>query len=211
MMRPIVIVGYGGLGREIALLIHQINEFQPKWKLLGFLDDNNLSDATSFRLPYLGTINNCVDLDPDVALVIGVGNPKARSSLAKQLPSGRYYPNLIHPSVVYSEANWSIGEGNVITSHCSFTTGISIGSFNVFNTKITIGHDVTIGDFNVFNPTSCISGHVKIGSRNLFGVNSAVLQSRSIGDDNVLAAGSVLMSSMRNGETWIGVPALIVD
>ena len=210
-MRPIVIVGYGGLGREIALLIHQINESQPKWEVLGFLDDNNLADSTSFCLPYLGKVKNCVDLDPDVALVIGVGTPKARNNLANQIPPGRTCPNLIHPSVVYNEANWIIGDGNVITSHCSFTTGISIGSFNVFNTKITIGHDVTIGDFNVFNPTSCISGHVNIGSRNLFGVNSAVLQSRTVGNDNALAAGSVLMSSMRNGETWIGVPALKVD
>lgn len=211
MFKPLLILGYGGLGREVALLIHQINLQRKEWDLLGFLDDKEIVDSTSFGLPRLGNFSNITQFDSNVCVVLAIGQPKRRQEVLSQIGPNRPFPNLIHPSTVYSAENWSIGDGNVITSHCSFTTGISIGSFNVFNTKITIGHDVTIGDFNVFNPTSCISGHVSIGSRNLFGVNSAVLQSRTVGNDNVLAAGSVLMSSMRSGETWIGVPALKVD
>lgn len=210
-MQPIAIVGYGGLGREIALLIHQINLAQPSWNLIGFFDDHNPTDTTSFRLPYLGPVNKSYELDPEVALVIGVGTPSLRKNLANPLLAHRNFPNLFHPTAVYSEPNCQIGVGNVITSHCSFTTGITIGNFNLFNTKITIGHDVTIGDFNVFNPTVCISGHVQIGNSNLFGVNSVVLQNRFVGNNNILAAGSVLMSPMRNGETWLGVPALKVE
>ncbi len=210
-MKPIAIVGYGGLGREVALLIHQINVIEPRWKLIGYLDDNQLQDTTSFKVPFLGPINYASSLSPEVALVIGVGTPSLRIKLANLIGGAHDFPNLIHPSAVYSEQNWNIGVGNIITSHCSFTTGITIGNFNVFNTKITIGHDVVIGDGNVFNPTTCISGHVSIGHRNLFGVNSVVLQTRSVGNDNQLAAGSVLMSSMRHGETWLGVPALKVE
>ncbi len=210
-MQPIVIVGFGGLGREMALLINQINVVQPQWKIVGFLDDQVKEDPTSFNIPYLGPIEALRSLSEAVAIAVGIGTPAARGKVIAQINPGRFFPNLIHPTVVHSELNWQIGVGNLIASHCSFTTGIFIGNFNVFNTKITIGHDVVIGDYNVFNPTVCISGHVTIGNHNLFGVNSTVLQSRTIGSNNVLAAGSVLMSSMRDDEMWLGVPALKVE
>jgi hypothetical protein len=37
--RPLVIVGAGGLGREIAVLVAQINEAGGRWELQGFYDD----------------------------------------------------------------------------------------------------------------------------------------------------------------------------
>ena len=36
-MKNIVIIGVGGVGRETALIIEQINELQPTWNLIGFI------------------------------------------------------------------------------------------------------------------------------------------------------------------------------
>jgi hypothetical protein len=36
---PLVIFGAGGLGREVLLLIQQLNEAQPTWQVRGFYDD----------------------------------------------------------------------------------------------------------------------------------------------------------------------------
>ena len=41
-MKNIVIIGAGGVGRETALIIQQINELELTWNLIGFIDDNNL-------------------------------------------------------------------------------------------------------------------------------------------------------------------------
>ncbi len=38
-MKPLVIVGAGGLGREVAWLVEDINRRKPEWNFLGFLDD----------------------------------------------------------------------------------------------------------------------------------------------------------------------------
>lgn len=208
MLTPLVILGYGGLGREIALLIHQINQHRLQWELIGFLDDREIVDTTSLQLPRLGSIETLHELPLTVNVVIAIGQPNRRMDVLKRMNLNRTFPNLIHPTTVYSEENWKIGKGNIITSHCSFTTGISIGDFNLFNTKITVGHDVSIGSLNVFNPTVCVSGNVIIGDGNLLGVNSAILQGRKMGNHNILGAGSVLMSNVRNNETWFGVPAL---
>jgi len=39
-MKNIFIYGAGGVGREIILLINDINEVKNKWNILGFIDDN---------------------------------------------------------------------------------------------------------------------------------------------------------------------------
>ena len=39
-MKNIVIIGAGGVGREVSLIIQQINELEQTWNLLGFIDDN---------------------------------------------------------------------------------------------------------------------------------------------------------------------------
>ena len=36
----IIIIGAGGVGREVALIIEQINARTPKWNILGIVDDN---------------------------------------------------------------------------------------------------------------------------------------------------------------------------
>ena len=39
MLKDIVIIGAGGVGRETALIIEDINEVNKEWNLLGFVDD----------------------------------------------------------------------------------------------------------------------------------------------------------------------------
>ena len=39
MLKDIIIIGAGGVGRETALIIEDINEVNKEWNLLGFVDD----------------------------------------------------------------------------------------------------------------------------------------------------------------------------
>ena len=39
-MKDIVIIGSGGLAKEVVFLIEEINKIENKWKILGFIDDN---------------------------------------------------------------------------------------------------------------------------------------------------------------------------
>ena len=40
-MRDIFIIGAGGVGKEVAFLIEEINKKNPIWNIVGFIDDNN--------------------------------------------------------------------------------------------------------------------------------------------------------------------------
>jgi len=43
-MKKVIIIGAGGVGREVALIINQINNFKPTWNIIGFLDDNKFRE-----------------------------------------------------------------------------------------------------------------------------------------------------------------------
>ena len=38
-LKPLIVVGAGGFGREVASLICDINAIHPEWEFMGFLDD----------------------------------------------------------------------------------------------------------------------------------------------------------------------------
>ena len=39
-MKDIVIIGAGGIGREVAWIIEEINEVNSTWNIVGFVDEN---------------------------------------------------------------------------------------------------------------------------------------------------------------------------
>ena len=39
-MKNIIIIGAGGVGREVSLIIEKINKLKATWNLIGFIDDN---------------------------------------------------------------------------------------------------------------------------------------------------------------------------
>jgi hypothetical protein len=73
-MQDIVIFGSGGLAREVAFLIEQINNAAPQWNILGFIEPDRErvgQEIGKYRV-------YCTDeelVDKTVAAAIGVGKP----------------------------------------------------------------------------------------------------------------------------------------
>lgn len=143
----------------------------------------------------------------DTHVIIGIGTPSIIQKLAGKLKGRFTFPNIIHPTVVGNFEDIQLGEGNILTANCTFTTSIKVGSFNIFNLACTIGHDVIIGDANVINPCVNISGGVEIGDANLLGVNATILQYKKVGNNAVVGASSLVTKDVKDGITVVGVPA----
>ena len=97
-MKDIVIYGAGGFGREIACLIRLINEEQPQWKVIGFLDDNpELTGTANEYGTVLGGADWLNAYDKPIAVAIAVGSPKAVESIAKKItnPNIKFFLNRI--------------------------------------------------------------------------------------------------------------------
>lgn len=212
-MKKIAIYGAGGFGREVACLIRKINEQSPEWEIIGFFDDGIAKGSINEYGEILGGINEVNNFPEDLAIVIAIASPKIVEKIVENITSSNiYFPNIISPDVIYlDEKNMSIGKGNIICIGCSLSCNVHLGDFNILNGFISIGHDTVIYDYNAFMPDVKISGEIKIGNRNFFGVGSIVLQQLNIGNDTVIGANSLILRKTKDGMTYIGNPAKIIN
>lgn len=208
-MKDIVIIGYGGLAREIAEYIRDINNVFMQWNLLGF---------STYDKTILGRVRGGVKicfLDSDVInhaepvnSIIGIGFPQDIFRVADFFSSANnvIFPNLEHPRS-YRSSSVLMGVGNVCSPGVVLSVDLKIGSYNYFNWNVTVGHDTEIGDYNVFNPSCNISGSTRIGSRILVGTGAQVLQGLSICSDVIIGAGAVVTKDITGPGTYVGIPA----
>ena len=209
----IVIWGSGGISRETAFLIEEINRFADakRFEILGYIekDDQNKGQLVS-GYPVLGTWEILNELDCD-GYVVSMGDPELKRRILEyetaKVGSHLQAFNLIHPSVVMRPGYIRLGVGNIIGAGVVLTTDIEIGSHNLINLNCTIGHDVRIGDRNVINPLASVSGGVRIGSGSLIGAGVSILQNRTIGDRVTIGAGAVVTRDITEAGTYVGVPA----
>lgn len=207
-MQDIVILGAGGMAREVAFLIRHINNENPKWNILGFVE-NTREKIGSMVGGYPIVMTDDDLLAKNVAVAVGIGAPVILNRVCARVrkQSQLSFPNLIYPRTIWDLARIDIGEGNVICAGNIFTTDIRIGSFNIFNRHSTCGHDVEIGDFCVLNPGTILSGNVKVESGVLIGTGATILQGLTIGEGATIGAGAVVTKDVSKGETVVGIPA----
>ncbi|MBN8575734.1 MAG: NeuD/PglB/VioB family sugar acetyltransferase [Cytophagales bacterium] len=203
-LKNIAIIGAGGLGKELAVLIHQINEQKPQWNFIGFYDDTVKESVLNF--PVLGTISSLKRNTTDLHLLLGVGNPQVKREIINALSEEFKFPTLIHPSAsIGLEVN--IASGSIISAGCRLTASIQVGSFVLLNLNSTIGHDVVIGDYCSIMPGAHISGNVSLQSEVMIGTGASVLQGIQVGAGAQIGAGAVVINQVETMSTVVGIPA----
>lgn len=208
-MNDLIIYGAGGFGREVALLIEQINEAKYTWNVLGFVDDGIAPNTRIDGLQVLGGLNYLHQCKQPMNIVIAIAQPLIRKTVAQSLVNKLFsFPTLIHPSAnMGSSFRNNVGDGSIIAAFNVLTTGITVGNFTIINLGCTIGHDVALNNFCTVMPGCNISGNVKIGEGTLVGTGSQILQNLSIGSACKIGAGAVVTKNFGDGLTLLGVPA----
>ncbi len=203
-----IIIGAGGLGRELESWTASTPSFASRYKLLGYLDDNLAAlDNTPNDFQVLEVISDA-SLKRYEHILIGIANPSIKKSLflrIKNNPSTSLL-EFQHESATVGKNN-SIDEGLVLCPNIVITCNVTIGKCVFVNAGSQIGHDVTIGAFTSIMANVDLGGGAVIGDEVLIGSNAVILPGVNIPNNTVIGAGSVVVKSLKQSGTYFGNPA----
>ena len=207
-MEKIVIVGAGGFGREVKMLIDQINQIENKYEFLGYYDDGILQRTAVNYNEVLGSVADLANVDYKINVVVAIGSPDVKRKIVEKLINPHLnFPTLIHPSVIIGDEFVSIGKGCIICAGNVITCNITIKDFVILNLQCTVGHDTMIHSFASFMPSVNISGEVIIYEEVYVGTGAKIINQLEIGFQTIVGAGAVVSKSLPEKCTAVGIPA----
>jgi len=208
MMKDIAIIGAGGFGREVKMLIDQINGVKPKFNFIGYYDDGIAAGTLVNNYPVLGGVEDINLLHKELYIVAAIGLPSLKKKLLDKITNSNiHFPTLIHPNVIVGNDNVTIGEGCIICAGNLITIDITIGKHIIFNLACTVGHDTVIKDYCSFMPSVNLSGEVVIEEGVYVGTGAKIINQLAIGEWTIVGAGAVVYKSLPARCTAVGIPA----
>ena len=209
MVRKLVIVGAGGLGRETAEAVRAINERSPTWDLVGFLDDGVPSETVFAGVPVLGPIDLVREM-PDAAVVLCTVRSdlywsRKEIALRLDLPRDRY-ATVVHPSAVLPNGS-ALGPGSVVLAGVVSTVPTDVGDHVVIMPGTILTHDDRIASFVTFAAAVRLAGGVVVGEGAYLGVGALVREQLNVGRWSLVGMGSVVTRDIPAAEVWVGSPA----
>ncbi len=193
-MKDIIIVGAGGLGREMLALLKNINTIQPQWNVLGFVDDGKTTSDVVNGVEVLGGVDYLNTLEANTAVIIAISLPKVRKAIFDKLSKANiYFPTIVHPSSIISDADFvGMGKGCILCINTVLTTNIVLGDFVLINAGAIINHDAQISSFSTIMPGVNISTGAQISKGCYIGTGSKISKPAVISAWENLPAGTII-------------------
>ena len=211
-MKPLLIIGAGGVGREATLIVEAINRVHPTWDLLGFIDDFTAVGTEYNGISVLGPLDILTQYKEPIYVVCAIANYTVKKKIIMKIKE--FYPwvkfaKLIHPKVDLNPF-MSIGEGCIIYQQVMMTVDVILGDHVIVCASTGIGHDSVIKDYCDILWNCNISGHVTLEEGCFIGSGATIVQGLKIGPQTKVGAGSVVLKSTYGYCTVVGVPAKVV-
>ncbi|WP_329805055.1 acetyltransferase [Flavobacterium facile] len=207
-MKKIAIIGAGGFGREVKMLIDQINAISPKYEFIGYYDDGKEKGTLVNGFPVLGNVSDLNAVAEVLFVALALGNPVYKKSVVALVENQNIsFETLIHPSVLIGHDEVSIGKGTVICAGSILTCNISIKDYVTLNLACTIGHDTVLENFVSLMPAVNVSGEVVLEEAVYVGTGAKIINQVLIGKNTTIGAGAVVSKSIPENCTAVGIPA----
>ena len=196
-MKDIVIIGAGGIGREVAWIIEEINEVNPTWNIVGFVDENSEmwgKELNGYNV--LGGIEALDELEVKPYVVVAIANCDVKKNIVARLEEKYKFATVIYPKVRVSKYI-EIGEGTIIYPGVILTVNTRIGNHVIISGNCGIGHDTVIGDYSSVLWGSSFSGYDVIREECFIGVGCKIAQGIDITSGSRVVTGSVVTEDIK--------------
>lgn len=196
-MKDIVIIGAGGIGREVAWIIEEINEVNPTWNIIGFVDDNSEmwdKELNGYRV--LGGLEALNKLEVKPEVVVAIANCGIKKSIVEKLNGKFEFATVVYPTVSISRFI-EIGQGAIIYPGVILTVNTKISNHVIISGNCGIGHDTVIGDYSSVLWGSSFSGYDVVGEECFIGVGTKVAQGVRIADSRRVSTRSIVTEDIK--------------
>jgi sugar O-acyltransferase (sialic acid O-acetyltransferase NeuD family) len=207
----LVIIGAGGSGKDILATLLRCNKISQKYKILGFLDDDESLIGTEINgFLVIGNLEWLSEQSSVINCVITNGFSKIRKKIVKKIEKFNVnFPTILDPSVILAN-DVKIGKGTIIQAGTIINPDTIIGDYTFINIDCTIGHDCKIQNYVTIAPGVHINGNNLIGENSEIGSGCVTIQNITIEKNCTLGAGTVLIKNIPEKSTVVGNPGKII-
>ena len=208
-MKNLIIIGAGNVG---GFLVYNQNLFAEKYNLLGFLDDDASKLGKEFYgLKVIGNTEHLFSMDKNIAVVIGIGFPKAKRKVFEKIKdNGNEFPSFVASNAWLSNSV-SVGKGVILYPGVSINYETVVEDFVIMNMNCAIGHNCHIAQFAALAPGVNLAGFTKLEEAVDMGIGSATKQNIIVGKDAVIGGQTMLIKNVEPGTKVVGVPGKVIS
>jgi sugar O-acyltransferase (sialic acid O-acetyltransferase NeuD family) len=205
-MKNLVIIGAGGLAREIYDLAKICSENETLFHIKGFLSKDETGIEAMGYPPIISTLMD-YEIEEGDLFFCAIGNVQNRKRVVEHIiQKGGEFINLIHPTAILSPSV-KLGIGIGIKSYCVISSDVEIDSFSFLQSSVIMGHDVKIGKFCQINSFSFFAGYACVHNSATINAGAKLIQKVVVEEHAVVGIGSVVLSKVKAGTTVFGMPA----
>lgn len=206
-MKNLIIIGAGGMGRQVCLFASICSGYNKEYIIKGFLDDNpNAMEGFDGFPPVLGTVDDYIIQQNDI-FFNSIGDVVAKKRcINKILSRGGEFVTLIHPTAGVSKES-IIGKGCMIAARVGIGTNTQIGDFCLLQDNAIIGHDVHVGDYCRVDCNVVLIAGVRLENDVCIHTSSVINHRVRIGEGATVGALSFVIRNVKPGTTVQGNPA----
>ncbi len=210
MMKNLIIIGSGGMGREVFDLATKCTGFKSEFVIKGFLDDNvNALNSFNGYPPVIGKILD-YKIDVNDIFICSVGNVQSKKKYIRSImEKGGEFISLIHPSASISK-NVEIGVGCVILQNATIGSDAKIGDHVLIQISTVIGHDARIGDYSRIDCFAVCVGGVIIEDLVTIHTSAIINHNVKVRKKSTVGAGSFVLRNVKESTTVYGNPAVLL-
>lgn len=198
----------GGFGKEIFDIAIRDNSKNNRWDKIFFIDDNLPNNSQTYiSKSYTFDDLSAASDRSSLEIVIANGEPAIKEKLYRKVKTAGFsLGKVIDPSAIISPTAF-LGEGTIITFHCTVASSAVLGNNVALNVKAIVGHDITINDHSVISSMVNIGGACVVGARTYIGMASQIKEGLIVGNDVIIGMGSVVHHDIPDEMIAIGNPA----
>jgi sugar O-acyltransferase (sialic acid O-acetyltransferase NeuD family) len=208
-MQRMIIVGAGGLGREVEALARNDYANGKDWYLGGFLDTRpEVLAAFAMKISVIGDPTTFVP-EPNDIFIVAIGDTRFKRKVVAPLRlKGANFVSLRTNVQISPRAKFGT---SVFCDHATLSVDATVGDFAFIGADTIIGHDAVVGDYSHIGARCFIAGRARIGEGATVDPMACIAMDVRVGEGSVVGLGSVVFNEVPAGATVVGNPARRLD